>query len=203
MKLRRSPSTTSQATGEDIELGSTPSQNTSAIPSPDELTPANTGHIRWALEHPIREETDPTLYQQHDLAHISASHGHRRDDERSESSQIASTAHGATCSSRDPGGEVLRGLDITTPAIGNLTSEVEECLARHPRVSSFRTDQHVEMVPWLSNQVTIGRNSSFHGLSGQDREELGGIEYRSLKILLKILIGKLQCKLLRSACVLF
>jgi hypothetical protein len=46
------------------------------------------------------------------------------------------------------------------------------------------------MVPWLSRQVTIGRNSNFHGLSAQDREELGGIEYRSLKILLRILIGE-------------
>ncbi|KAI8666020.1 Potassium transport protein [Fusarium keratoplasticum] len=42
--------------------------------------------------------------------------------------------------------------------------------------------------PQLSREVTIGRNSMFHNLSSQDREELGGIEYRSLKLLLKIIL---------------
>ncbi|KAF4472455.1 potassium transporter TRK-1 [Fusarium albosuccineum] len=42
--------------------------------------------------------------------------------------------------------------------------------------------------PQLSREVTIGRNSMFHNLSSKDREELGGIEYRSLKLLLKIIL---------------
>ncbi|TKX23812.1 putative cation transport protein 1 [Elsinoe australis] len=46
-------------------------------------------------------------------------------------------------------------------------------------------------LPNLSRQVTLGRNSSFHNLTSQDREVLGGIEYRSLKLLLKITIGYL------------
>ncbi|EGY23406.1 low-affinity potassium transport protein [Verticillium dahliae VdLs.17] len=44
-------------------------------------------------------------------------------------------------------------------------------------------------LPRLSSQVTVGRNSQFHGLSVEDRELLGGIEYRSLKLLLWICIG--------------
>ncbi|KAJ4267541.1 hypothetical protein NW762_003648 [Fusarium torreyae] len=40
--------------------------------------------------------------------------------------------------------------------------------------------------PFLSRQATIGRNSQFHNLTAQDRKLLGGIEYRSLKLLLKI-----------------
>ena len=44
--------------------------------------------------------------------------------------------------------------------------------------------------PQLSREVTIGRNSIFHNLSSEDREELGGIEYKSLKLLLKIIVGK-------------
>ncbi|KAJ4314156.1 hypothetical protein N0V84_009039 [Fusarium piperis] len=43
--------------------------------------------------------------------------------------------------------------------------------------------------PQLSREVTVGRNSMFHNLSSQDREELGGIEYRSLKLLLKIILA--------------
>ncbi|RKL03747.1 Potassium transport protein 1 [Fusarium oxysporum] len=42
--------------------------------------------------------------------------------------------------------------------------------------------------PQLSREVTIGRNSLFHNLSSKDREELGGIEYQSLKLLLKIVL---------------
>ncbi|SPJ70348.1 probable potassium transporter TRK-1 [Fusarium torulosum] len=40
--------------------------------------------------------------------------------------------------------------------------------------------------PFLSRQATIGRNSEFHNLTSHDRELLGGIEYHSLKLLLKI-----------------
>ncbi|KAF4968774.1 hypothetical protein FSARC_3903 [Fusarium sarcochroum] len=43
--------------------------------------------------------------------------------------------------------------------------------------------------PQLSREVTVGRNSIFHNLSSDDREELGGIEYKSLKLLLKIIVG--------------
>lgn len=45
-------------------------------------------------------------------------------------------------------------------------------------------------LPMLSKQVTIGRNSQFLNLTSSDRERLGGIEYRALKVLLKIVICK-------------
>ena len=45
------------------------------------------------------------------------------------------------------------------------------------------------LMPYLSWQATIGRNSAFVGLTQKQREELGGIEYRALKTLAKILIG--------------
>ncbi|KEF60746.1 uncharacterized protein A1O9_02307 [Exophiala aquamarina CBS 119918] len=54
-----------------------------------------------------------------------------------------------------------------------------------PRVSPPQTAG----LPQLSAQVTIGRNSQFRNLTARDRERLGGIEYRSLKLLLKILVG--------------
>ncbi|KAH7309580.1 cation transport protein-domain-containing protein [Stachybotrys elegans] len=58
---------------------------------------------------------------------------------------------------------------------------------RRPSVSSQRPVSLNEM-PFLSRQVTVGRNSQFRNLTAQDREDLGGIEYRSLKLLLKIVI---------------
>jgi hypothetical protein len=44
-------------------------------------------------------------------------------------------------------------------------------------------------LPYLSREATVGRNSNFHRLTAQDRERLGGIEYRALKLLLKIVTG--------------
>lgn len=47
-----------------------------------------------------------------------------------------------------------------------------------------------EPIPYLSWQPTIGRNSAFVDLTEDQREELGGIEYRSLKTLAVVLICK-------------
>ena len=50
--------------------------------------------------------------------------------------------------------------------------------------------QQKESAPYLSWEPTIGRNSAFVDLTEEQREELGGNEYRSLKTLTVILIGK-------------
>ena len=52
--------------------------------------------------------------------------------------------------------------------------------------------------PYLSWQPTIGRNSAFVDLTEEQREELGGIEYRSLKTLAVVLIGR--CCYLSAIC---
>ncbi|KAE8379666.1 cation transport protein-domain-containing protein [Aspergillus bertholletiae] len=44
-------------------------------------------------------------------------------------------------------------------------------------------------LPTISAEATLGRNSKFYNLTAEDRERLGGIEYRGLKILLKTVIG--------------
>ncbi|KAF2403041.1 hypothetical protein EJ06DRAFT_454849, partial [Trichodelitschia bisporula] len=44
-------------------------------------------------------------------------------------------------------------------------------------------------LPYLSYTATIGRNSTFVDLTEEQREELGGIEYRSLKTLAWVLIA--------------
>jgi potassium uptake Trk family protein len=56
--------------------------------------------------------------------------------------------------------------------------------------ASVRTRDRVEEPsPYLSWQATTGRNSMFLGLTEEQREELGGIEYRSLKTLATVLLG--------------
>ena len=42
-------------------------------------------------------------------------------------------------------------------------------------------------MPYLSYQPTLGRNSQFRHLTPEQRDELGGIEYRSLKLLARII----------------
>ncbi|KAL3477140.1 cation transport protein-domain-containing protein [Aspergillus californicus] len=44
-------------------------------------------------------------------------------------------------------------------------------------------------LPGLSSQATLGRNSQFLNLTARDREQLGGVEYRSLRLLLQIVIA--------------
>lgn len=49
--------------------------------------------------------------------------------------------------------------------------------------SALSHNKHEDPMPYLSWQPTIGRNSEFLDLTADQREELGGIEYRSLKTL--------------------
>ena len=57
--------------------------------------------------------------------------------------------------------------------------------SRSPRRSVSRLPQNL---PMLSSKVTMGRNSSFKNLTKEDREKSGGIEYGSLRVLLKITV---------------
>lgn len=56
------------------------------------------------------------------------------------------------------------------------------------RLSRSKSFYEQEPKPYLSYTPTIGRNSAFVDLTDEQREELGGIEYRSLKTLSRILL---------------
>jgi potassium uptake Trk family protein len=72
----------------------------------------------------------------------------------------------------------------------SLSARARETL-QNGTSSASQTELTLGNYPQLSASVTIGRNSNFSGMNAQDREELGGIEYRSLKLLLKIILGLL------------
>jgi hypothetical protein len=65
--------------------------------------------------------------------------------------------------------------------------------SRSRTLTSFLTrqkdDEEEDPMPYLSWAPTIGRNSNFVDLSEEQREELGGIEYRALKLLAIILVA--------------
>ena len=60
----------------------------------------------------------------------------------------------------------------------NIFAKIRELLGR----------KEVEEAPYLSWTPTTGRNSKFPGLTLEQREELGGIEYRSLRTLALLLV---------------
>ncbi|TPX18536.1 uncharacterized protein E0L32_011574 [Thyridium curvatum] len=66
-------------------------------------------------------------------------------------------------------------------------------IKRRPTLDTIRTaltrdKNENELTPYLSWEPTLGRNSAFPDLTAEQREELGGIEYRSLKTLALILV---------------
>lgn len=60
--------------------------------------------------------------------------------------------------------------------------------SQSPRGAQRRNSQS-HSLPSLSSQATVGRNSKFRHLTKEDREKLGGIEYRALRLLLKFVVG--------------
>lgn len=75
----------------------------------------------------------------------------------------------------------------TATALPATTIRLDEQAVPQPHRRSIA----VNSLPQLSSQMSIGRNSAFYNMTAEDREKLGGIEYRSLKLLLKIVAGML------------
>lgn len=90
-------------------------------------------------------------------------HRYHEDDEPEEEAGLDTTD-----SRRQAGQGSLRALD-----------RIRSVLSR---------DKTTDDMPYLSYTPTIGRNSNFVGLTLEQREELGGIEYRSLRTLALVLL---------------
>jgi hypothetical protein len=50
-------------------------------------------------------------------------------------------------------------------------------------------DTMVSEAPYITFAATVGRNSRFTGLTEEQMDELGGVEYRALRVLLYIVVG--------------
>lgn len=70
----------------------------------------------------------------------------------------------------------------------DASSTLQDNISTLRRIRTVLTQsKDVDSMPYLSWQPTIGRNSQFIDLTEEQREELGGIEYRSLKTLALVL----------------
>ncbi|GAA5879171.1 hypothetical protein JCM8547_001603 [Rhodosporidiobolus lusitaniae] len=59
----------------------------------------------------------------------------------------------------------------------------------------------VKPVSYISFDAVVGRNSKFHGLTSAQQDELGGVEYRALTLLLRIVVAYwLFCQLIAVLC---
>lgn len=114
--------------------------------------------------------------------------GHRQNTQHMESTQ--------TMASRFSLDRIRSGLNrrrrnsnahVQMPHIGEAKGSVGRTFNTLTTVLSRDRDMGDPM-PYLSWQATTGRNSAFLDLTVEQREELGGIEYRSLKTLAKILM---------------
>lgn len=91
-----------------------------------------------------------------------------------------------------PATKMRRAGSLRAPSLGKTAPSFGKAIsAARTRASTWmdaRQGQPKESMPYLSWTPTIGRNSAFIDLTEEQREELGGIEYRALKTLAVILV---------------
>jgi potassium uptake Trk family protein len=94
-----------------------------------------------------------------------------------------------------PRGNTFPRLD-TRPTVretkdGNETTTLAPTNTRNPvrgLIRSLTQERDISTQPYLSWNATVARNSNFVDLTEEQRDELGGIEYRALKTLAVLLI---------------
>lgn len=96
---------------------------------------------------------------------------------------------GSRSSSAYPSASIFSRMRSRRPSTINLKNLVRE----NTNLFRPKDEQPKEEAPYLSWVPTIVRNSAFVNLSEEQREELGGIEYRALKTLAMVLMGYYFC----------
>lgn len=87
-----------------------------------------------------------------------------------------------------------RTIDISSEKTVEPEAPTSGMQLRNRRTKTFGSilsrshEEERDPMPYFSSQPTVGRNSAFVDLNEEQREELGGIEYRALKLLAIILV---------------
>jgi hypothetical protein len=90
--------------------------------------------------------------------------------------------------------ELLRmGIDRFFPKASmtvsrTMTMPRTNSIAGRGTINSGMAEETKE-VPYISFSAVVGRNSRFHDLTEEQMDELGGVEYRGLRVLLYIVSG--------------
>lgn len=143
-------------------------------PTDRRLTDAERGSSRRGSSPPRRVSTNPDRPQTITIAEPA----HPKRAELAEDMEAAGKAFSAL-KPRKPRGAGEK-LHQSGPANdGSMPGPIQRILTALSQHNNKDTDPS----PYLSWQPTLGRNSEFLDLTEEQREELGGIEYRSLKTL--------------------
>ncbi|KAJ5701356.1 hypothetical protein N7488_008904 [Penicillium malachiteum] len=100
---------------------------------------------------------------------------------------------------QDARNELRRRFGQTPSSISSRTRTIERAMTSvfvlggnfegTGKQSTMKMEPKSLDLPRLSSHASLGRNSHFYNLSVKDLDIVGGIEYRSLKLLLKIVTG--------------
>lgn len=151
--------------------------------------------------HEVDDEDDSnTLYRARttgDADRGGSSHAFELGSPASRTISLGNAATGGSSNMRMR--RVSTTVDRFLPRASTVERVVSSAFAMgpHPRhrnmspLSRFSRKANKEplSMPYLSYTPTVGRNSQFVDLTEEQRDELGGIEYRSLKLLAKVLVG--------------
>lgn len=80
------------------------------------------------------------------------------------------------------------GEDEQEPGSARFFNRSRSRITTFSSMLRSNTERNEDPMPYLSYEPTIGRNSMFINLTEEQREELGGIEYRALKTLALTLV---------------
>ncbi|KAF9246748.1 hypothetical protein DTO013E5_6118 [Penicillium roqueforti] len=161
------------------------------IPSPREY---DRGGAPEALEEDVDHEEHPQNLSDHDSQHSPGSSSERLDRLGPLEEQHITINEPDISRSRGRGSTFPR-LD-TRPTLretkdGNEVTTLGGANARNTFRQVFRSltqERDHSTQPYLSWNATVARNSNFVDLTEEQRDELGGIEYRALKTLAVLLI---------------
>lgn len=143
-----------------------------------------TDRIAWPME---RVDQDEKLLRCEDQEHLN---GHHPSLVRNTVIDQPEKQHQTTSSTYNPK-SILGRRGANASKATNEISPSTHVPRRSATFSSMGTHSMTgrDPIPYLSWEPTVGRNSAFVDLTEEQREELGGIEYRSLKTLAVILVS--------------
>lgn len=146
--------------------------------------------------HPGKRDVTADGYLNRDNSDLGAANGSDSDDHPMKRNITIDDSNHPRHRFDPPFSSLTFRKTATTQSKPNTALEKAPSVARpRSRSGTFGSKQgEKEPMPYLSWQPTIGRNSAFVDLTEEQREELGGIEYRSLKTLAIILICKFDIR---------
>lgn len=153
------------------------------IPGPRDAEAGIAPHNVYYEVNPIQNQSNPRLNTNEEFKNFSEL-GPSRRNSTYQSFSMSTTAEYANMANNPQDNFRLRKPSF----LRSDTIQTQRKKSMQTLRSVISRDRE-DLAPYLSWQPTVGRNSAFLDLTEQQRDELGGIEYRSLKTLAVILVS--------------